>query len=159
MAQVSLFCNNSDPKLAFKNLTNQHDFADNAFSFKAPVDVLNPVLQIRKAAVGDDWQILNYAYIPKFGNRKYFMTFKADTGTMLEYDLHVDVLSTYAPELIKYSFELERSNTNKGTSMKFVDNERPIQADKYYWPVVIGNLEETSGGTYVLTVAGGAASP
>ena len=159
MSQVSLYCNNSDPKKAYKSLTNQHDFEDNAFSFKAPVDVLNPVLQISKSAVGDDWQILNYAYIQKFGNRRYFMTFKADTGTMLEYDLHVDVLSTYADQLLATSFELERAETNKATSLKFADPERPMQADKWVGYFVIGALDETSGGTYTLTVAGGSASP
>jgi hypothetical protein len=155
--QLYLYCNNSDPKKAYKSLTNGHSYSGGSFSFKDPTDVLNPVLQISKASVGDDWQILNYAYIPKFGNRKYFMSFKADRGEILEYDLHVDVLSTYADKLLTQKFELERAETNKASSLKFADAERPLQADKWVGYFLIGALDETTGGTYTLTVAGGAA--
>lgn len=159
MAQLTLYQNTSDPKRAYKNLANALNFADNAFSFKDPVDSLHPVLLISKAALGDSWWQYNYAKIPKFNNRYYFAKFITQRGELMEYQLDVDALSTYANALIKNSYELERCESNKSSSLKFADAERPMQADKYIVSKVIGSLDQTSGGIYTLTVAGGAATP
>lgn len=159
LAQVYLYLNNSDPKRAWKSLTKEHRFESNAFSLKDPVDVLNPVLLIKKSSVGSDWQVLNYAWIPKFGNRYYFAKYVTQRGELLEYQLNVDVLMTYKSALVQQSYEIERCESNKASSLKFADAERPMQADKWIVADVIGNLDQLTGGIYTLTVAGGAASP
>lgn len=155
MAQLTLYQNNSDPKKAFKTLTNELNFDDNAFNFKDPLDSLNPVLLISKAALGDSWWIYNYARIPKFNNRYYFAKFITQRGELMEYQLSVDALSTYAGQLVDKSYELERCESNKASSLLFADPERPMQANKYIVAKVIGSLDEVTGGTYTLTVAGG----
>lgn len=153
--QLTLYTNNSDPKRAFKTLTNQKDFGGGSFSLKDPVDSLHPVLQISKAALGEQWWLYNYARIPKFNNRYYFAKFITQRGEIMEYQLDVDALSTYAVALCKRSYELERCESNKASSLKFADADRPMQADKYIVSKVIGSLDEVPGGIYTLTVAGG----
>lgn len=157
--EVSFYINNSDAKKAYKNLTSKQTFAVNHFRLKEPVDQLHPVLLIKKEAFTIGWAGYNYAQIPAFGNRKYFARFVAENAGMQEWQLDVDSLSTYADQLCSktQAFELERAQSNKGKALKFPDAERPIQADKYTAYRVIGNLDETSGGIYTLTVAGGAA--
>lgn len=155
MAQLTLWQNNSDPKKAYKTLTNRLNFDDSSFSFKEPVDSLNPVLLISKAALGESWWQYNYAQIPKFNNRYYFAKFVTQRGELMEYQLSVDALSTYAGQLVGKSYELERCESNKASSLLFADPERPMQANKYIVAKVIGSLDEITGGTYTLTVAGG----
>lgn len=154
-AQLTLYTNNSDPKRAYKSLTNQKDFAGGSFHLKDPLDSLHPVLQISKEALGDQWWLYNYARIPKFNNRYYFARFITQRGEIMEYQFDVDVLSTYAGALCKKSYEIERCISNKSRELKFADPERPMQNDKWAVFKVIGNLDETSGGIYTLTVAGG----
>lgn len=154
-AQLTLYTNNSDPKRAFKSLANNKDFAGGTFHLKDPLDSLHPVIQISKEALGDQWWLYNYARIPKFNNRYYFAKFITQRGEIMEYQLDVDALSTYATALCQKSFELERCESTKASSLKFADSERPMQADKWAVFKVIGNLDETTGGIYTLTVAGG----
>ena len=154
-AQLTLYTNNSDPKRAFKSLANNKDFGGGTFHLKDPLDSLHPVLQISKEALGDHWWLYNYARIPKFNNRYYFATFKTQQGEIMEYQLDVDVLSTYAIELCNRSYEIERCISKKSRDLLFADPERPMQADKWAVFKVIGNLDETTGGIYTLTVAGG----
>ena len=154
-AQVYLYTNNSDPKKAYKNLSNAKGYEPGHFSFKDPLDSLRPVLLVTKESLGTDWWKYNYARIPKFNNRYYFARFVTQRGELMEYQLTVDALSTYADVLTQRSYELERCESNKALKMKYADAERPLQSDKIIVCKVIGNLDETSGGIYALTVAGG----
>ena len=154
-AQLTLYTNNSDPKRAFKSLANAKDFGGGTFHLKEPLDSLHPVIQISKEALGENWWLFNYARIPKFNNRYYFAKFITQRGEIMEYQLDVDVLMTYKTELIKRSYMIERCESSLSYSLKYADSERPMQADKWAVFKVIGNLDETTGGIYTLTVAGG----
>ena len=155
---VSLYVNSSDPKNAFKNLSNQLDITE-TFRMKEPIDVLRPVFTVARSTMqagNTDWQKFNYCKIPRFGNRYYFMTLKALEGGLIEASCSVDALSTYIGSMMGTAFEIARAaNSIKGDTLLFADDTRPTQANRYTEIHKLAKLEESTGNNYVLTVAGG----
>lgn len=153
--------NTSPPNYAYKNLTNTIIIPANECRMKEPVDVLNPILQIKRDRFAGTWSGYNYVKIEAFG-RCYFAKFKADLGQFLDFECNVDALSTYITQLVGKSFEVERaSNSNKGDSLLFADTERPLQINKKIERAPAQRLlilPQNSGGGYFMTVAGGAAT-
>ena len=157
--KLKFWVNNSAPYVAYKNKTNAKEI-DSA-KLKDPSDVLSPVLMINKTALGDGWANYNYVEIPMF-NRKYFASFVADRGGILEFKCHVDVLSTYAGKIVGSTFEIERAySSGKAESLLYADTERPLQINKRIERDPAQRLlilPQSTGGGYFLTVAGGAPS-
>lgn len=155
---VTLFVNNSDPKYAFKNLTDQVDITD-TFRIKEPMDVLRPRFTLARStmqAKKTDWQKFNYCQIPRFGNRRYFMSLKAIEGGLIEATCEVDALSTYINSMMGTAFEIARAASSiKGDTLLFADETRPTQANRLTEIHKLAKLEESTGNNYVLTVAGG----
>lgn len=112
-----------------------------------PCDIHKPILQIQKWA---KWGSVNYAYIPDL-NRYYFIRKESMiTGNRIEYELEVDVLKTYANEILGISAYIERQENVFHPF--YIDNELPIRADRFietevqaYFPV------SQHGSNFVLT--------
>lgn len=93
----------------------------------SPCDILNPTIILRY-----DSGILacNYAEIPIFGNRKYFIKDKSvEPGKLMYLTLAVDALETYADGIKKSPGIITRASyLNHPTDV--VDNQYPILTDK-----------------------------
>lgn len=93
----------------------------------SPCDILNPTIILKY-----DSSILshNYAEIPIFGNRKYFIKDKSvEPGKLMYLTLAVDALETYAEGIKKSPGIITRASyLNHPTDV--VDNQYPILTDK-----------------------------
>lgn len=93
----------------------------------SPCDILNPTIILKY-----DSGILshNYAEIPTFGNRKYFIKDKSvEPGKLMYLTLAVDALETYA-EGIKESPGIITRASYLDHPTDVVDNQYPILTDK-----------------------------
>ena len=129
-----------------------------AIELKDDTSVFKPVMIVNKAALGQQWANANYAYIPEFGGRYYFIDdIEALTGSRLAFHLSVDVLKTYRDQIINQPFMIARSEDIN--SPYFVDAERVIQSKKLvYYKKLTGasNIPQSStGNKFAITVAGG----
>lgn len=129
------------------------------FRIKDDCSILSPVIQLATTTIESaDLKLykLNYAYIERF-NRYYFITdIKYMNDNLVELSMDVDVLMTYAGQILDSSQEIVRSESIN--SKNFIDTERAIQSNKI---LQVGNLQylgafpEAIGNNYVMTVAGG----
>lgn len=117
--------------------------------------IINPVMIISKERLGDQWAAANYANIPDYGGRYYFINnIEVMTGGRIALHMTVDPLMTYAGELMSTSFMVARSEV-KG-SPYFIDAEKALQGNKVVYYDILGNIpQDATGNKYVLTVAGG----
>lgn len=117
--------------------------------------IINPVMIISKERLGEQWAEANYANIPDFGGRFYFINnIEVMTGGRIAFHMTVDPLKTYAGELMSTSFMIARSE--KKGSPYFIDAEKALQGNKVVDYDILGNIpQDTTGNKYVLTVAGG----
>ena len=119
-----------DPRTIGKTITWMGDangrrkYSCDAYS---PCDILNPTIILKY-----DSSILsyNYAEIPIFGNRKYFIKDKSvEPGKLMYLTLAVDALETYA-EGIKRSPGIITRASYLDHPTDVVDNQYPILTDK-----------------------------
>ena len=153
MTKITLMHSTDDRKKINKNpapLTGEIPCA-----IKDNSSIINPVMIISKNKLGDQWAGANYANIPAFGGRYYFINnIEAMTGGRLAFHLTVDPLKTYAGELMSTNFMIARSET-KG-SPYFIDAEKALQGNKVVDYDILGHIpQDATGNKYVLTVAGG----
>lgn len=105
----------------------------------SPCDILNPTIILKY-----DSGILsyNYAEIPTFGNRKYFIKDKSvEPGKLMYLTLVVDALETYA-EGIKKSPGIITRASYLDHPTDVVDNQYPILTDKR----ILRNIVFTNSG-------------
>ena len=93
----------------------------------SPCDILNPTIIL---AYDSGILAYNYAEIPIFGNRKYFIKDKSvEPGKLMYLTLAVDALETYAGGIKKSPGIITRASyLNHPTDV--VDNQYPILTDK-----------------------------
>lgn len=110
----------------------------------SPCDILNPTIILKY-----DSGILsyNYAEIPTFGNRKYFIKDKSvEPGKLMYLTLVVDALETYA-EGIKKSPGIITRASYLDHPTDIVDNQYPILTDKR----IVKNIAFTKNGSTPVT--------
>lgn len=117
-------------------------------------DILSPSISL----VYDNSLVsANYAYIPAW-NRYYNITGLAAAGKMLNVSMVVDVLKTYAADILKSKATVTRCNINTPT----IEDSRVLQTDNVSYqyralgsaiPCGIGGEGTNVNGTYVITVA------
>ena len=155
MSQIILYKTNSDRKQLVKRF--ESTIADiDTMLVKSPCSIINPTVQLSKAAVGDQWALVNYAYVPMFGRYYFVDDITVQNDGLLEMTLSIDVLHTYANQLKNLQLEIVRSSSLN--SKMYIDPEMPIMAYKHLKPIQIGKIPESvsvSSKNYVLTVAGG----
>ena len=153
MARVYFMFNNEDRKKITKSPA---DLFSAECIFKEDTSVFSPTMIISKSAAGAQWAQANYAYIPDFGGRYYFIdNIIAETGGKLAYHMTVDPLKSYAAQLLATSFFIARSESIN--SKYFLDTEKALEVKKvidYRGP--FGNITQSdTGNKFCLTVAGG----
>lgn len=150
MRTVTLYTNSSDRKVVNKNLEKIYSVK---CRLKEPCSILRPVVILTRSLVGAQWASANYAYIPAF-NRYYFIdNITVLNGGLIQVEMSVDVLMTYAGNILDSQQEVVRSESLN--SKMYIDTEMPLQANKIITPVIIGGFPDSSGNNYYLTVAGG----
>ena len=132
----------NDPRTIGKNIT----WISNANGRKAykcdaysPCDILNPTIILKY-----DSGILsyNYAEIPTFGNRKYFIKDKSvEPGKLMYLTLAVDPLETYAEGIKKSPGIITRASYLEHPT-DVIDNQYPILTDKR----ILRNIVFTNSG-------------
>ena len=153
MAIVYFMFNNEDRKKINKSPA---DLFNAECIFKEDTSLFSPTMIISKEKAGAQWAQANYAYIPDFGGRYYFIDdITAETGGKLAYHMTVDPLKTYAAQLMATSFFIARSESIN--SKYFLDTEKALEVKKvidYKGP--FGNITQSAtGNKFCLTVAGG----
>lgn len=140
---------------ALQNATNVTD----TFRIKEKCSILNPVIELATTTIesgGLQLSALNYAYIERF-NRYYFITdIKYMNDNLVELTLDIDVLMTYAGQILNSSQEVTRAESIN--SKNFIDTERPVQSNKLLYvgdAQYLGTFPESTGNNYIMTVAGG----
>ena len=122
---------------------------------KENTSLFKPTMVVTKSALGENWASANYAYIPAFGGRYYFIDdIEAMPGDRMAFHMTVDVLKTYSGAIMGTPFMIARSEDIN--SPYFVDSERLIQSKKLVYYKRLGNItQSTTGNKYTITVAGG----
>lgn len=153
MAIVYFMKNNQDRKKITKTPS---ELFQAECVFKEDTSLFNPTMIVSKAAAGANWAAANYAYIPEFGGRYYFIdNIVAETGGKLAYQMSVDPLKSYAAQLLGTKFYIRRAESIN--SSYFVDTEKALQVEKIVeYPAILGHIDQdASGAKYCITVAGG----
>lgn len=154
MATVYFMFNNEDRKKITKSPA---DLFNAECIFKEDTSLFSPTMIISKDKAGAQWAQANYAYIPDFGGRYYFIdNITAETGGKLAYHMTVDPLKTYAGDLLGTSFFIARSESIN--SKYFLDTEKALEVKKVleYVTPPLGNITQSAtGNKFCLTVAGG----
>lgn len=122
---------------------------------KDDTSIIKPVMIVNKDRLGENWASANYAEIPEFGGRFYFIDdVEALTGNRMAFHLTVDVLKSYYSDIMNTPFMIARSEDLN--SPYFVDAEKVIQSKKLVYYKKLGNIPQaTTGNKYTITVAGG----
>jgi hypothetical protein len=151
---LELKVNSSDRKKIYKNV---QDKVSVSAILKENTSIINPVMIVSKDSAGAAWASYNYARIPQFNNRYYFIDeIVAETGGKLAYHLTVDPLMTYADSLMGTAFQVARAEGKNKNSPYFVDSEKHLQVDTLQEYEVLGHIpQDLTGNKYVITVAGG----
>lgn len=155
MAGVLFNINNDDRKKIKKK------FAENVEPvecvLKENTSIFSPVMIVSKDRIGENWAKYNYAKIPDFGDRYYFIdNITAETGGRLAYHMTVDPLKTYAQTLLNTSFFIARSESVN--SKYFLDTEKAIEVKKimdFPSPHLGVIPQDSTGNKFCITVAGG----
>lgn len=162
MSDMTLYQCNCDRRKVYKatSLVPVQDITE-TFRLKEPTSVIHPTVIVSRETVGKNWAVANYAYIPMFKRYYFIDNITALNGGLIQYDMTVDPLYTYASKeqgfsLLKTAFEIARSESLN--SKYYIDPELYLQTYRTIEPVIVGNIPQTSASSakkYVITVAGG----
>ena len=157
---ISLFSISDDRKKINKNLDDKAALCTVSANLKTPCSIMRPVVQITKGAPGTNWYQCNYAYISAFGRYYFVDNITAENDGIITLELTVDVLYTYAAQLMGTQFQIIRAERYYGAY--FVDTQIPLLANKNIRQDkdtdFLGSIPQDTGDTkynYVMTVAGG----
>lgn len=127
---------------------------------KENTSILNPVILVSKSVLDKNYAKANYAYIKEFGRYYFINNIVAVTGGLLEISMEVDVLKTYAYDLMRTKFEIARAENVPAADLNnanfFIDTERALQNRKTVYYKILGHIpQDSTGNRYTITVAGG----
>lgn len=117
-------------------------------ALRDPSNIIDPEILIELNNVDN----INYAYIPQF-QRYYFIREKQSVRSGLwRINMHVDVLNSYASEILGLAAVAVRSQQNAKQSPYLIDPRQRLQAYKRVQTVSMGTL--TMSSLYLLVTAG-----
>ena len=117
-------------------------------ALRDPSNIIDPEILIELNNVDN----INYAYIPQF-QRYYFIREKQSVRSGLwRFSMHVDVLNSYASEILGLAAVAVRSQQNEKQSPYLIDSRQRLQAYKKVQTVSMGTL--TMSSLYLLVTAG-----
>lgn len=144
--KVVLYKSNSSKDKIVKSLATPSDF--DGF-LRGECSILNPVLEIAASSVVS----YNYCYIPDFG-RYYFINDAVSVRNGIwRLSLHVDVLMSYANEILSSDVVINKSASSGRSNLYFDDGSIKSEASN------IVDVKNFSGGfndsdTYILITTG-----
>lgn len=153
--KVTFMINNQDRKKINKEPANIVGAVNVSCELKEDTSVFTPTIIVSKDRLSEQWAQANYAYIPEFGGRYYFIdNITAMTGKRLAFHMTVDPLKTYAAQILNNKFEIARAE-DLGNSY-FIDTEKALQNCRTAYYRILGHIPQASSGKkYTITVAGG----
>lgn len=106
---VIFYTNESPDNEVTKTLTEQYSASG---ELHENCSIIDPVITCEVANVTDaKIPVINYAYIADFG-RYYFVRNITFMGKIVRFDMHVDVLSSFASELKEHNAIIARQQNN-----------------------------------------------
>lgn len=124
------------------------------FRILQPSSIIRPVITLSRDTVGaKGWAGVNYAYIPSFRRYYFVNNITARHDGLMELSMEVDVLQTYYSKLLDTQFEIARSESVN--SPFYIDAEKVLMNRRVVTYKKIGEIPQTTGNKYVITVAGG----
>lgn len=106
--RIFLYRNTSTPITVSKALS---DVATIDGTLRQPTNLINPVIQFEGSLT--NFQRANYAKIPDFNNRYYYIrSMTSINNNMCEILLHCDVLMTYKTEFKQWTVVVARQESN-----------------------------------------------
>ena len=108
---VNFSINKSPNNKLYKDLTAVQTFTG---VLKDSTSVLSPTIKLQMSSANmPTISTCNYCVIPAFNNRHYFITdMRYTKNNILEVDMKVDVLSTYADAIIELNGIIKRQENN-----------------------------------------------
>ena len=142
---ITLYNYAGDPKKISKSLSGGTVLTG---ALREPSNIINPSILIELNNVDN----INYAYIPAF-QRYYFVTEKESVRTgLFRITMHVDVLNSYASEILGLRAVAERTEETAKQSPYIADKEQRTFAYRQVQTAYMGDLSSSS--LYVLVTAG-----
>ena len=124
------------------------------FRIQQPSSIIRPVITLSRDTVGaKGWAGVNYAYIPSFKRYYFVNNITARHDGLMELSMEVDVLQSYYSQLLNLQFEIARSESVN--SPFYIDTEKALMNRRVVSYKKIGEIPQSTGNKYVLTVAGG----
>ena len=142
---ITLYNYAGDPKKIAKPLSGGTALTG---ALREPSNIINPSFLIELNNVDN----INYAYIPAF-QRYYFVTEKESVRTgLFRLTMHVDVLNSYASEILGLRAVAERTEETTKQSPYIADKEQRTFAYRQVQTAYMGDLLPSS--FYILVTAG-----
>ena len=150
-----IYRNEQDRKKINKKVDTASAICSVSCNLKEDTSLFQPTMLVSKTALSGNWAAGNYAYIPEFGGRYYFIdNIIAMAGNIMAFSLTVDPLKTYAGKIMGTPFQIARSEDLN--SPYYIDTEKPLQQNKFVEKHILGNIpQDATGNKYTITVAGG----
>ena len=122
-------------------------------AIKTPSSILSPVVEVSGDLFpGNQYPTWNYAHIPAFNGRRYFVTNKVYNRGSWEISLAEDVLASYRTTIGNTRLYITRSSARQQTALK--DTVYPVTGNSKIRKDVIsyGNLYPYSGGMWAVNL-------
>lgn len=149
--KITLYSNTSEPNRMNKTLTTIGSVDG---TLRTQSSVINPVIRI---ATDLNFSNVNYMYIDEF-HRYYFINDIVSVRTGIwEISAHVDVLSTYANELLQLPCVIGRNEYEY--NLLLPDDRFIVNANRLVQTVEFPYKFPTNGSNYIITISGGASNP
>lgn len=154
MPKIHLYTNQSDRKKINKTLEPFFpEDTGKTFRVKQDCSILKPEIVLSLDTIGKNYAICNYAYVPQWKRYYFINDITLESDGLIALSMEVDVLMSYKSNILSSKQEVIRSESLN--SPLYIDNERPLQANKLLYSLKLGTFPEVSGNNYFLTVAGG----
>ena len=161
MTNITLYSFIGDKKQLDK-LQNITQIAIVSGEFRADVDLLNPVFDIELplgVTTSDILKTCNYCYIADFGRFYYIDKMICKAGTIIEIQASIDVLNSWAYEILQLSEGIvERNAEADGSNIYLDDSEIHVynnpNIQTYTFEYAEDNMFEFGKQNFVLAVAG-----
>lgn len=149
--KITLYFNNSEPNKIRKNLA---EISTVDGTLRTQSSVIDPVVRIEGKL---NLSRINYMYIDGF-QRYYFIRDIVSLRTGIwEISAHVDVLYTYANELLQLPCVIGRNEYEYNLFLP--DDRFIVNANRLVQTVEFPYKFPTNGSNYIITISGGASNP
>ena len=145
--KMTLYTNISNDNVLNKNITKICDIT--SISLKQSTSLENPVMIIDTTY---DLTNCNYAYVEEWDKYFYINNIDLMPGGLYSLSMHVDVLMTYASEILNIPATIERSQNEYNP---YINDGTYVSDSREFVSVVNFNTGFNDTGEFILITAGG----